>query len=146
MVDRYRDGTVPQGEPDPELAQAFDGCVERVCELLDRAELTQALGECWKLVRRLNQYVEERRPWDLAKDEARSGDLDGVLYNLVEGLRVATLLLHPYVPESAERLLEALAEPGRELAEFGSRGGGQAVEKIPALFPKLEPSDAAAPA
>jgi methionyl-tRNA synthetase len=143
MIDRYRDGTVPDAAPDPELAVAFEGCVERVCELLDRAELTQALEECWKLVRRLNQFVEERRPWDLAKDDARSADLDTVLYSLAEGLRVVTLLLHPYVPESTERLLGALAEPGRELAAFGSRGGGQAVEKIPALFPKLEPSDAA---
>jgi methionyl-tRNA synthetase len=143
MIDRYRGGTVPEAAVDPELASAFEGCVQRVCDLLDRAELTQGLEECWKLVRRLNQFVEERRPWDLAKDESSAADLDGVLYNLAEGLRVTSLLLHPYVPESADRLLDALAEPERALAELGSRGGGQAVEKIPALFPKLEPSGAA---
>ena len=52
---------------------------------------------------------------------------------------MATLLLLPYLPETAETLLDALSEDGRELAEFGSRGGGQQVEKLAPLFPKLEP-------
>ncbi|MGZ5314012.1 MAG: methionine--tRNA ligase, partial [Solirubrobacterales bacterium] len=63
---------------------------------------------------------------------------DQVLYSLAEGLRVTTLLLHPFVPETAETLLGALGEEGRELAELGSRGGGQRVEKLAPLFPKLE--------
>ena len=119
---------------------------ERFSELLDRAELTQALEEVWKLVRRLNRFVEETQPWELAKDEADPERLDEVLYNLVEGLRVTTLLLVPYLPELSETLLAALGEEGRELAEFGSRPGGQSVERIPPLFPKIEPpslSDAA---
>ena len=85
MIDRYRDGTVPEAEPDPQLAADFEGAADRVRDLLDRAELTQALEEIWKLVRRLNQYVEESRPWDLAKDEAQAERLDVVLYNLAEG-------------------------------------------------------------
>jgi methionyl-tRNA synthetase len=107
-------------------------------ELLDGAELTQALGEIWDRVRRLNRYVEESRPWDLAKEESRAADLDRVLYSLAEGVHVLALLLLPYMPATCERLLDALAEPGRELAELGSRGGGQTVERIPPLFPKLE--------
>ena len=42
------------------------------------------------------------------------------------------------MPETADRLLDALGEDGRALAAFGSRGGGQAVEKLPPLFPKIE--------
>ena len=49
-------------------------------------------------MRRLNRYVEETKPWELAKDEADPERLDEVLYNLVEGLRVTTLLLVPYLP------------------------------------------------
>ena len=64
--------------------------------------------------------------------------LDEVLYNLVEGLRVVTLMLVPYLPATAETLLAALREEGRGLAELGSRGGGQSVERIPPLFPKIE--------
>jgi methionyl-tRNA synthetase len=106
--------------------------------LLDEAELTQALEEIWKLVRRLNQYVEKTRPWELAKDDSASERLAAVLYGLAEGLRVTTLLVHSYMPETTGRLLEALGEPGRELCEFGSRGGGQSLGELDPLFPKLQ--------
>jgi methionyl-tRNA synthetase len=92
----------------------------------------------WKLVRRLNRYVEETRPWELAKDEADPERLDEVLYSLVEGLRAVTLLLVPYLPQTSERLLAALGEDSRELTEFGSRPGGRRVERVPPLFPKIE--------
>jgi methionyl-tRNA synthetase len=138
MVERYRAGTVPAAQVDAVLAEDFEGAVGRFSELLDRAELSQALEEAWKLVRRLNRYVEETRPWDLAKDEADPERLDEVLYNLCEGLRVTTLLLVPYLPRTGEQLLAALGEDSRALAELGSRPGGQAVERVPPLFPKIE--------
>jgi methionyl-tRNA synthetase len=53
-------------------------------------------------------------------------------------LRVITLLLYPYVPVAADRLLSALGEGERRLADFGSRGGGQRVERIAPLFPRIE--------
>ena len=51
---------------------------------------------------------------------------------------MTTLLLVPYLPRTSEKLLAALAEESRELAELGSRPGGQAVERVPPLFPKIE--------
>jgi methionyl-tRNA synthetase len=140
MIERYRDGVVPEAAPDPALSDGADGLGglrNRVCELLDGAEISRALEACWATVRRLNRYVEERRPWDLAKDDEGSDDLDQVLYNLAEGLRVVTLLLSAYMPETGERLLAALGSESLELADFGSRGGGAKVERIPPLFPKL---------
>ena len=109
-----------------------------MCELLDRVELTQALDSIWRRVRRLNRYVEESRPWDLAKDEAQAERLDQVLYSLAEGLRVVTLLLFPYIPETAGKLLAALGEDENALADAGSRAGGVSVERIPPLFPKID--------
>ena len=132
---------MPEAEVDPVLVSGedgFEGIVPRVEELLDRAELTQPLGEIWDRVRRLNRYVEESRPWDLAKDESSAADLDRVLYSLAEGVRVLALLLRPYMPATSDRLLDALGEPDRELAELGSAPGGRKVERIPPLFPKLE--------
>jgi methionyl-tRNA synthetase len=143
MVGRYRDGVVPDADPDPALlagADGLEGLDQEIRGLLDRAELTQALEAIWARVRRLNRYVEESRPWDLAK-EAEDGErdrLDVVLYSLVEGLRVLGLLLYPYMPDAGGRLLEALDEEDRELAAFGSRGGGQRVGELPPLFPKIE--------
>jgi methionyl-tRNA synthetase len=138
MVDRYRNGVVPAAQVDATLAEDFEGAAERFGELLDRAELSQALDLVWALVRRLNRFVEETKPWELAKDEADPERLDEVLYNLVEGLRVTTLLLVPYLPQASGTLLAALDEEGRGLGELGSRAGGQKVERVPPLFPKIE--------
>jgi methionyl-tRNA synthetase len=138
MIDRYHGGTVPEAELDPALANDFDGLAEEVRTLLDRAEITQALDRIWQRVRRLNRYVEERAPWQLAKDEAQAGELDTTLRSLAEGLRVVTVLLAPYVPATAEKLLAALGEPDASLeaATLGARRGGARVEKLPPLFPK----------
>ncbi len=141
MIDRYRDGVVPEAELDPAVADGDGGLAgleAEVSALLDQAELTQALEAIWPRVRRLNRYVEESKPWELAKDEARADELDRVLYNLAEGLRVVTLALHAYMPEATATLLDALAEERTELCAFGSRGGGQSVERIEPLFPKLD--------
>ena len=142
MVDRYRDAVVPAAEPDPALAggeDGLDGLEAQVRGLLDRYELSQALEASWLRVRRLNRYVEETRPWDLAKDDAQTERLDVVLYSLVEGIRVLALVLRAYMPETSTRLLTALGEPeDAGLATFGSRPGGQRIERIAPLFPKLD--------
>jgi methionyl-tRNA synthetase len=139
MVARYRDGVVPaEAQVDAVLAEDFEGALDRLSRLIDKAELSQALEVVWVLVRRLNRYVEETAPWVLAKDEADPARLEEVLYNLIEGLRVVTLMLVPFLPDTAETLLATLDEDGRVLAELGSRGGGQTVERISPLFPKIE--------
>ncbi|HWX09665.1 MAG TPA: class I tRNA ligase family protein, partial [Gaiellaceae bacterium] len=142
MLLRYRDGVVAPVELDPELALDFAPLPEQVAAHIDRAELTVALEEIWQRVRRLNRYVEERAPFRLAKDEDAAEELSAVLANLAEGLRTVTVLLWPYLPASAEKLLEALGAPDTSLAgaAFGS-GSIERVNAIPALFPK----DAAAP-
>ena len=140
MIGRYRDGVVPEAEAETGLAGDLEGAPERVRALLDDAELTQALEEIWKQVRRLNQYVEETKPWELSKDESACGRLDSVLYGLAEGLRVNTLLLHAYMPETTGRLLEALREQYRELVDFGSRGGGQRSASSPRSSPSSRSS------
>jgi len=137
MLLRYREGKVPAGDVDPLLLGDFAGLAERVSEHVDRAELTAALEEIWQRVRRLNRYVEEQAPWQLAKDDARAADLDRVLRSLAEGLRSVAVLLWPYVPGSAERLLGALGAPDLSLA--GAEPGAGRIERVAeldALFPK----------
>jgi methionyl-tRNA synthetase len=141
MVERYRRGAVSAGEVDPAVIGDFAGLGERVSAHLDRAELTLALDEIWQRVRRLNRYVEEQAPWQLAKDDARAGDLDRVLRTLTEGLRTVTVLLWPYLPASAERLLAALDAPDLSLARAALGAGRiERVSAIEPLFPK-DPQD-----
>jgi methionyl-tRNA synthetase len=139
MVARYRDGQLPEAEVDPELAGDFDGLADRVAELIDRVQLTQALDEIWRRVRRLNRYVEEQAPWQLSKDPDRAADLDRVLHTLAEGLRVVTVLLAPWIPEASTKLLTALGAPDASLdsACLGARTIGS-VQALDPLFPKHE--------
>ena len=143
MIERYRDGVVPAAQVSAELGCDFEGLAETVAGHVDRAEITLALEAIWSRVRRLNRYVEEQAPWNLAKDEAQEAKLDEVLYGLAEGLRVVTVLLYPYVPESATQLLGALGHEGDaakslERAQLGSVAGGAKISKLEPLFPKVE--------
>jgi methionyl-tRNA synthetase len=138
MILRYRDGVVPSVATDRELGEDFAGLPERVAQLFDRADITQALELVWQRVRRLNRYVEERAPWQLARDPESAGALDETLASLAEGLRAVSVLLHPYMPASVEKLLLALGAPDvtYERAMYAERGSGLTVQSLEPLFPK----------
>jgi len=138
MLVRYRDGVVPAVGTDPVLLAEFAELPREVAELLDRAEATQALEVIWQRVRRLNRYVEERAPWQMAKEPPLADQLDETLASLHEGIRTVSVLLHSFIPASAERLLEALGAPDRsyEAATFSPNGSGVRVQTLPPLFPK----------
>jgi methionyl-tRNA synthetase len=135
MVVRYRDGAVPAAQF--ALGDEFDNLSQEVAGKLDAFDLSGALEAIWLRVRRLNRYVDERAPWVQAKDEAQSGELDITLATLVEGLRVITVLLHPWLPESTATLLAALGTDDTDLdaARPGARTV-KLVDRIAPLFPK----------
>jgi methionyl-tRNA synthetase len=124
MVQRYRDGVVPAVATDPHLDAELEGLPQEVAALMDRAEPTVALDRVWQRVRRLNRYVEETAPWQLARDPADADRLDGALATLVEGLRTVNVMLEPFMPESTAKLRAALGAPGG------------AVTALEPLFPK----------
>ncbi len=124
MVQRYRDGVVPAVATDPVLDSELQGLPQEVAALMDRAEPTEALEHIWRRVRRLNRYVEERAPWQLARDPSDADKLDQTLASLVEGLRTLNVLLEPYMPATFEKLRDALGAPGA------------AVTALEPLFPK----------
>jgi methionyl-tRNA synthetase len=135
MIDRYRDGQVTK----PADAAALDGIADRVCDRLDRIDITGALDVIWQEVRVLNAFVAAEEPWKLAKDPERAADLDAVLYRLAEGIRVVSLLLHPWIPDATDKLLTALGEDRRSVdaAVFGDWAGGE-VQRIDPLFPRVD--------
>src|SRR5690606_14152402 len=116
-------GRIDGVELDPELAAEFEGLPETVSARLGGAEITGALEEIRARVRRLNRYVEERQPWQLAKDDGAAAELDRVLASLHEGLRVVTVLLAPYLPAATARLLSALGRPEVTLDDARFAGG-----------------------
>ncbi|HXW58768.1 MAG TPA: methionine--tRNA ligase [Solirubrobacteraceae bacterium] len=142
MVHRYRDGVVPDVAPDPLLRENFGDLRGEVSALIDQAQLTQALDAIWQRVRRLNRYVEERAPWQLAKDAGAADELDQVLCSLIAGLRIVAILLAPYLPVSMQRLLAALrADPRLQDAAWDAGAPvREPIASIDSLFPKAPAS------
>ena len=144
MIDRYRDGVVPTAEAPAELASDFDGLVEAVRERIDEVELTAALDEVWRRIKRLNRYVQDEEPWKLSKDDAEAEHLDQVLYALAEGLRVVSVLLHAFMPGFRRAPARRPRAP-RALARRGAlrRGGGRSQGQRPrAALPEGRGRDA----
>jgi methionyl-tRNA synthetase len=138
MLHRYCDGRVPAADTDPVLAADFENLAGEVVELIDAAEITDALERIWQRVRRANQYVEERAPWQLAKDPKSHGELHRVLASLSEALRVLSVLLSPYIPEGSAKTLNALGSPDLSLAGvgFAKHTLARPVAELAPLYPK----------
>lgn len=153
MVGRYRGGTVPepteQGQFETELiavAESARATAER--ELANWAP-DRALDAIWTLVRRANQYLEERQPWKKAKQPELAGDVDTTLAHATEATRIIAILLAPYIPEAAARINAQLGlpAPGNGDWNVAAFWAGPRVEKVNPegpLFPRLEVAEQAA--
>ncbi|MGZ8783575.1 MAG: methionine--tRNA ligase [Gaiellaceae bacterium] len=148
MIARYRDGelaAVPSRDGD--IAAAAGALHDGIPGALDRWEVTGALETIWDFVRRLNRYVEQTKPWELAKAPESAADLDRALYDLADGLRVAAVALFAYVPETSERILEALHQPldlAWENVAYGRTENTSGIEASVPLFPRIDEPAAAA--
>ena len=147
MIARYRDGTLGAGPGgSAELAEAAAALHRDVPGQLDAFDLTGALERIWDVVRGLNRYVEQTKPWELAKDPARASELDGVLYGLADGLRGVSVALAAYIPTTAAQILAALRQPADVGWDGVLPGRAVAVSGIEAavpLFPRIDPPTAA---
>jgi methionyl-tRNA synthetase len=145
MIARYRDGKLVRGEAEPPLDLAALGA--DVAARFDRFDVTGALDAVWDAVRRLNQYVTAEAPWQLAKDESNAARLDGVLYNLVDGLTGLAIALAPFLPETAPKILAALRQDGDlswERIRNGIAAETNGIAAAEPLFPRIELPTAAA--
>ncbi len=142
MIARYRAGSLRAApSADSGVKAVLEPLGGDVAARLDAFDITGALERIWEVVRFLNRHVELSAPWQLAKNEARSDDLDRVLYDLVDGIRAVAVALAAYVPETADRILEELRQP-RQL-EWDEVAYGRAVETTgielaAPLFPRLD--------
>ena len=142
MIEQYLGGRIEGGHPvNPDLATLVDDLRAAVAADLDRFEITAAIDRIWEVVRFLNRYVTERKPWELAKDEQRHEEVVAVLHDLADGLRVSAVALAAYLPETAERILSALGQPidlswGRVAA--GGLETAAGIHGAAPLFPRIE--------
>jgi methionyl-tRNA synthetase len=147
MIGRYRGGEMPApGEPG-DLEQELRALAERswteASGVLDAWNLDGTLTTIWALVRRANQYLEERQPWKLARQPEAAGKLDTVLYSAAEATRQCALLLAPFLPGSCDKIVGQLGLPPIAPGAWTSQTGWGSVplgpvEPGPPVFPKFE--------
>ncbi len=142
MIARYRGGALPFApRSDSEVAAIVGPLGADVAARLDVFDITGALERVWEVVRALNRHVEATAPWVLAKDDDRAADLDAVLYDLADGLRVIAIALASYLPSTSARMLDALGQPPEldwEGTGYGRTSAAVGVEAAPPLFPRIE--------
>ena len=114
---------------------------------MDEFKASNALDEIFNLLRRTNKYIDETMPWALAKDETKKDRLATVLYNLIEAIRFSAVMLYPYMPSTATKILDQINTDQRDfesLKEFGNYASGtKVVEKPEMLFARLDPKEVA---
>ena len=146
MAVKYFSGNIPQaresGEYDDELISMAAQAKAEVEEHLDGLQFTKALTSLWRLVSRANKYIDETAPWVLGKDESKKDRLACVIYNLCETLRIISVLLTPFMPQTAESIQKQIGVSGNEvtwdsLDKFGLHKGN-GISKGDNLFPRLD--------
>jgi methionyl-tRNA synthetase len=146
MIARYRNGQLGASPGSDAIRASLTTLGPAVVERVDGWDLTGALEEIWKVVRRLNAYVEETKPWELAKADRHAAALDQVLFDLVDGLRCIAVALSAFVPQTSVAILEALSQPGDlawENVAPGRTVDAAGIEPAPPLFPRLDAPAAA---
>ena len=148
MVEKYRQGKVPQPgaqeERDRELQAASLKVAQEAEKLVGELAFHRFLISIWEVINLANKYIDEMAPWALAKDPAKAGRLDTVLYQLLEVLRFIAVLISPFMPQTAEKILAQLgiADAGSQnlagLKEWGGLKPGGGVRKGESLFPRVE--------
>lgn len=149
MLGKYFDGIVPAPSTMDALDQVFcdrfPTAMEQIDLLYNDMAFNKILQQIWELISAGNKYIDETAPWALAKDPAQHARLGTVLYNLLEAQRLIALQIAPFMPQTAEKILNILGvAPETNLQKNGQWGqlaaGGQ-IEKAAPLFPRIENSD-----
>jgi methionyl-tRNA synthetase len=151
MVARYCDGVVPApGKANAELTRRADEVRETVKQAVVQFErefeeynFSRALEAAWSAIERVDKFISDSKPWDLAKQADGQAPLELVLHTAVETLRHLTVLLAPVLPNATQEIWEQSGEAGKvaEVAPSALRWGqstGKRVGEIKPIFPKLD--------
>ena len=146
MTNKYFDGQLSkefeEAEGDEEFRQFIINSVKTVDDKMNQLRVGDSLEAIMELFRRCNKYIDETAPWTLAKDEANKKRLNTVLYNLLEGIRIGTVLLAPFMPETAEKVFEQINTKNTSydsLLTFGGYECNKVTDKPEPLFARLDP-------
>ncbi len=145
MIEKYFDGIIPaplaKEDIDDELISLALETPKKVTKAIDELRIPEALEDIFELIGRANKYIDETTPWILAKDEEKKERLGTVLYNLVESLRFASILLSAFLPSTSEKInaqLNITTKTWESLSGFDGTTPETKVTKGDALFPRID--------
>lgn len=146
MIEKYCGGTVPKAETadetDEDLKQIAVGAAAKVEEQMDKFAFNMALEEIWILVRRANKYIDEKSPWILAKDESKKAELNTVMHNLAESIRIISILIYPFMHTTSKEIRKQMglwySDVVWEDAFTFEMMCGEQVKKGNPIFPRLD--------
>ncbi|HEY5561647.1 MAG TPA: methionine--tRNA ligase [Clostridiaceae bacterium] len=145
MVDKYFEGNIPaplaKAPLDDELIDLALSLPGKVVSSMDKLQIPDALAVIWELIGRSNKYIDETTPWILARDEENKKRLGTVLYNLVESIRIVSVLLSAFLPETSNKINKQLnieLTTFDSLASFDGTRAGTKVSRGEAIFPRID--------
>ncbi len=147
MIEKYF-GTLPEAQEGNE----FDADVEKVVKEqiakmeanMEKLFFNNALEDIWVIIRRMNKYIDETMPWVLAKDEANHPKLAGVLYTLSEVIRIVSIMIEPFMPQTPEKIWAQFGIERGELTawdsihNFGTLTRTVTAKKGENMFPRID--------
>ena len=148
MVDKYFGGEIPAGDTPGEFDDQLKELAARTPfeaePFIEKMDFANALSTIWKLVGRANKYIDETTPWILAKEESQKERLGTVLYNLLETIRIVTILATPFMPLLPAKVSQQIGQDltgckWDEAKEWGLIKAGNSVMKKEAIFPRIDP-------
>lgn len=152
MIEKYFEGEIPQyqasnNEFEKELFKVNFETVEKYEDAMEKMQFSVALTNIWGLVSRANKFIDETKPWALAKDESKKDELASVMAHLSETLRRIAVLLQPFMTETPSKITEQLnlgnivQHSWDTLKKFGYIKNQAKVNKPTPIFPRLELTD-----
>ncbi len=149
MINKYNAGIIEEpGDIRPVDQSLIDDAMHTVAEYktyMDDMKLSDSIKLVWSFISRTNKYIDETTPWALGKDESKKAELNRVLYDLAESLRIISVMIEPFIPTTARRIWEQLNVAQKfedvriaDIETFGNTVVGTHINKPEQLFPRIE--------
>lgn len=144
MAKKYFDGIVPvpntEEEVDIDLKNTIKEAINS-CELnMNSLHVADALESVMNIFKRSNKYIDETTPWILAKEENKDR-LSTVIYNLLESIRIGSVLLKPFLTETSDKIFEQLntnINTYESITEFGKLESNKELNNPTPLFSRID--------
>lgn len=139
LIEKFTDGRIPKGKSDVRLSKVFEEKFKHVSKHIEKFELHHALEKIWDFINAVNKYINDEKPWELAKTNKRH--LYAVLYNCAESLRLISALIYPFIPSTAEEIARQTGfekVPQLKNLRWGQLKPSVVIKKGKILFEKVE--------